>query len=64
LFRRWEANVLRRQYRAADHKLAVIKPTQRVRVYRREIRHRLKNVLIGVRFDDPAFESPRRRASS
>ena len=54
-----EADALMRQYRAADHKLSVIEATLRVRVYGREIRHQLKNLLLDVLFDDPEIrEAP------
>ena len=44
---------LLRQFNGADHKLSVIEATLRVRVYGREIRHDLKNLLIDVLYDNP-----------
>lgn len=48
-----EADLLMRQFRAADHHLSVIEATLRVRVYGRVIRHQLTNLLIDVLYDNP-----------
>ena len=47
------ADRLMRQFNAGDHQLSVIEATLRVRVYGRDIRHDLKNLLLDVLYDNP-----------
>lgn len=47
------ADELLRQFNAADHRLSVIEATLRVRLYGRDIRHDLKNLLVDVLYDNP-----------
>lgn len=53
------ADLLMRQFNSADHRLSVIEATMRVRLYGREIRHDLKNLLIDALYDNHDIREPR-----
>ena len=57
------ADLLLRQFNSADNKLSVIEATLRVRVYGRQIRHDLKNLLIDVLYDNSEIRAPGRPLS-
>ena len=52
------ADLLMRQFKSADHRLSVIEATIRVRLYGRDIRHDLKNLLLDVLYDNHDIREP------